>query len=144
MSLRIDLTTGFSQEEMEPLWSSILECLERYVARFPTDETVQGILDQIVKGKRQLWIVRDETGRVILTPITEIVKIDTTGKTKLFLAEVGGERLAECMPLLSEIERWAKEKHGATESELIGRPGWKKMLEPLSYRLAAHVYTKAL
>ncbi|MGO4843850.1 hypothetical protein AB4144_67380, partial [Rhizobiaceae sp. 2RAB30] len=78
--------------------------------------TISNIIKECAEGGRQLWLVTDETGRVILTPITQIVAIDATGKKQLLLAEVGGERLRECMPLLKEIEEWAAREHGVTES----------------------------
>jgi hypothetical protein len=88
--------------------------------------------------------VEDEAGRVILTPITEIVSIDATGETRLNLAEVGGERLADCMPLLEQIEEWARCEHGAKRAALTGRKGWKRLLEPLGYRPTAVIWQKEL
>lgn len=142
--MRIDLTTGMTQEDMAPLWPGIVRCLEKYVARFPDEETVQNILLQCATGRRQLWVVRDEDGAVVLAPVTEIVKNDATGKVRLVCAEVGGERLGEALPLLETIERWAKREHGATESDLIGRRGWDRLLKPRGYQLAAQIFRKGL
>lgn len=130
--------------EMAPLWPGIVACLERYCRRFADEETVGHILKQCADGHRQLWIVTDQAGRVVLTPVTEIVTIDATGKKQLLLAEVGGERLAECMPLLQKIEDWAAREHGATQSQLVGRKGWKRLLEPLGYHETAVIWRKGL
>ena len=148
MSLTLRLTIQMTADEMWPLWPDIIGCLERYCARFP-DETVEGVISQCAAGRRQLWVVIDENGSVILTPITEIVKIDATGEFRLLLAQVGGKRLRECMPLLAEIEKWAAREYGAKESELIGRgrrgsSGWTRHLEPLGYEPVAVVYRKEI
>lgn len=142
MTLTIRLTTSMTAEEMAPLWPSIVSCLERYCARFPDHETVGHMLEQCAKGNRQLWIVQDETGRVILTPITEITTFEATGKKKLLFAECGGERLRECMPLMAGIEEWAKREHGVTEAMFIGRKGWTKLLEPLGYKPQSVIWGK--
>ncbi|PWL17394.1 hypothetical protein DKP76_11490 [Falsochrobactrum shanghaiense] len=132
-----------SADEMSPLWPDIISCLEKYVARFP-DETVSNIIAQCASGRRQLWIIQDEVGRVILTPITEITADDATGAKTLVLAEVGGSRLREAMPCLKEIESWAKRKHGATKARLIGRDGWMRLLPRYGYQPEARIYSKGL
>lgn len=143
MSITIRLTTHLSTDEMAPIWADIIACLEKYVARFP-DETVSNIIKQCANGRRQLWIIQDETGRVILTPITEITVDDATGAKTLVLAEVGGSRLRECMPLLREIEDWAKREHGADKARLIGRDGWMRLLPRFGYQPEARIYSKGL
>lgn len=142
--LTIRLTTTMTAEEMAPLWPGIVSCLEKYCARFSDEESVGHILEQCASGQRQLWLVQDETGRVILTPITEIVTIEATGKRQLLFAECGGERLREAMPLMREIEEWAKREHGITEAQFIGRKGWTKLLEPLGYRATAVIWRKGI
>lgn len=143
MSLTIRLTTHLSTDEMAPIWADIIACLEKYVDRFP-DETVSNIIKQCANGRRQLWIIQDETGRVILTPITEITVDDATGAKTLVLAEVGGSRLRESMPLLAEIEDWAKREHGADKARLIGRDGWMRLLPRFGYQPEARIYSKGL
>lgn len=144
MALTIRLSSSLTADEMAPLWPDIVACLERYCQRFGAYETVSNIIRECAEGRRQLWLVADEAGRVILTPVTEIVTIDATRKKQLLLAEVGGQRLRECMPLLKEIEEWAAQEHGATESQLVGRKGWKRLLEPSGYAEAAVIWRKGL
>ena len=143
MSVSIRLTSTMKPDEMAPLWPDIVSCLEKYVARFP-DETVSNIIKQCAIGRRQLWIIQDETGSVILTPITEITVDDATGAKTLVLAEVGGSRLRESMPLLKEIEAWAKREHGAEKARLIGRDGWMRLLPRFGYQPEARIYSKGL
>ena len=55
-----------------------------------------------------MWLVLDEEDKVVLVPITAIETCDATGIKQLLLAECGGSRLKEAMPLLADIEQWAK------------------------------------
>ncbi len=143
----IRLTSGMSAEEMAPLWPDIVRCLEKYCAKYPS-ETPENIIAECAQGKRQLWICLDG-GKVVLTPITEIVTTNATGKKELLLAEVGGIRLRDCMPLLAEIEAWGKAQ-GAETARLLGRStkkatsGWTAHLLPLGYQPTAVVYEKRL
>ncbi len=141
--MKIALTSNMSADEMAPLWSDILACLEKYVARFP-DETISNIIAQCASGRRQLWIIQDETEKVVLTPITEITVDDATGAKTLVLAEIGGSRLRESMPCLNEIEAWAKREHGAVKSRLIGRDGWARLLPRYGYQPEARIFSKGL
>ncbi|TPN03810.1 hypothetical protein FJ973_29650 [Mesorhizobium sp. B2-1-3] len=139
--MEIRLTSNMSAEEMLPLWPGIVRCLEKYCARF-NDETPENIIAECAQGKRQLWVCLDG-GTVVLTPVTEIVTINATGRKRLLLAEVAGERLDECMPLLREIEAWAKDQ-GAETSQLVGRDGWAKVLPAFGYAPKARIFEKAL
>lgn len=141
--MKIRLTTDMSADEMSPLWPDIIACLEKYVARFP-DETISNILTQCATGRRQLWIIQDGIGRVVLTPITEITVDDATGARTLVLAEVGGSRLREAMKFLHDIEDWAKREHGAVKARLIGREGWMRLLPQYGYQPEARIYSKGL
>ncbi|QAZ46763.1 hypothetical protein [Mesorhizobium sp. Pch-S] len=135
--------TEMSADEMAPYWADIRTCLAIYCKRFSGEETVENILSECLEGKRTLWLCLDGD-EVVLTPITEIVTINATGKKQLILAEVGGSRLKECLPLLDDIERWAKEVHGVEEAQLVGRKGWGRLLPELGYAEKARIYRKAL
>lgn len=144
MALTIKNSATMTAAEMDPHWPAILECLEKYCVRFASEETPQNMIKECAEGRRQLWLVFDDTGRVILTPITEIITISATEKKQLLLAEVGGIRLKECMVLLAEIEAWAKREHDVEEVQLVGRKGWKRLLEPLGYAETAVIWRKGL
>jgi hypothetical protein len=133
-----------SAEEMAPLWGDILRCLQRYVDRFPQDETIENVIRKCAEGKRQLWAVFDEQGRGVLTPITEIVSVDATGVKRLVFSEVGGSRIKDAMPLIEEIERWAIEEHNCTEFDFVGRKGWAPFLAPYGFKPQAIIWRKEI
>ena len=144
MSLTLLDATHLSLAEIEPMWPDILACIEKYCARFAVEETPQNVIDDVASGERRMWLVLDEDGKVVLVPITTIETMKATGHTRLLLAECGGSRLEEAMPLLETIEQWAKAEHGAASARFIARKGWRDYLEPLGYRAKAIVYDKEL
>lgn len=133
-----------SQEEMSPKWPNIIKCLEKYVDRFPQDETVENILAQCATGRRQLWIVEDEDGEVILAAVTEVVTMDATGNNRMVFAECAGSRIGEIMPLITQMEQWAATERSAIDAEFIGRKGWGPLLKPFGYEPVAVIYRKSL
>jgi hypothetical protein len=78
----------------------------------------------------QLWVVRIgsvPTGVII----TEIY--DTAAGKTCALPIVGGSHLNESLPVLEEIEAWAKEQ-GCTRLQGDGREGWIRALKGLGWR----------
>ena len=141
MSLRIDLTTHWSEAEMRPHWPEILACFQRYVERFET-ETVASILESIMRAHRQLWVVRDEAGKVVVAVITEVnVAID--GEVTVSLVEAGGERLTEALPLVSKIEQWAfEEKRAGSVQWWAARRGLERLVPRHGYKPHVAIFRK--
>lgn len=144
MSLSIVDSTHLSLDEISEHWPEIRACFEKYCARFPKEETPEHMLDEVAQGNRRMWLVKDEAGRVILVPITMIETLDATGMKQLVLAECSGSRLAEAMPLLAEIESWAKTEHDVERVRFVGRKGWSNLLIPLGYKLVSVIFEKEL
>jgi hypothetical protein len=140
--LTLRLTSGMTADEMEPLWADIIGCLQKYVNRFSDHETIEHIMAEVISGKRDLWIVQDETGKVILTPITEVSIMNGTGIRFLTFAQVGGERVQDALPLMEFIEEWAVHERGVSEFHFPGRVGYRKLLKPYGYEEATVIFTK--
>lgn len=142
--LTLKLSTAMTAEEITPFWPDIIRCMEKFVARFPDDESIQNIVQKCAEGKRQLWLVYDEEQRVVLVAITEIAAVDATGERRLIFSETGGDRGLEALELMGEIEDWAKREFGVTASQWIGRRGWKKALEVRGFKEKATIWHKDL
>jgi hypothetical protein len=136
--------TNLSEEQMQPYWQDIFNCLQKYCDRYPNEETPQNMINDVMQGYRRMWLVLDEDGKVVLVPITGIETLNATGMKMLLLAECGGSRLKEAMPLLAEIEHWAKREHGAKQARFYARKGWTAYLEPLGYKAKAIIFEKEL
>lgn len=144
MTLRLIDSTTMSLDDIEPHWPAIVACLKKYCDRFPFEETVKNILEDVMSGDRKMWLVLDEQDQVVLVPITAIETMSATGFSQLLLAECGGSRLKEAMVLLADIEQWAKDNHQACRARFVARKGWRDYLEPLGYRAKAIIYEKEL
>jgi len=136
--------TPLTETQLRPYFTDIVACLQKYCDRFPNEETPLNIIEDVLKGDRRMWLVVDEEDHVVLVPITAIETFKATGFTQLLLAECGGSRLKEAMPLLEQIEDWAKREHGARQARFYARKGWTGYLEPLGYRPKAIVFEKEL
>lgn len=143
MSLTIRLSTTMSEEEIAPHGKEITACLKRFTDRFPEDATLASAWGDIVSGRRQLWLIQDETGRVVMVQVTEIVANALTGKTFVRCINTGGAEIVEALPLLEEIENWARSV-GATSMEGVGREAWVRLLKPRGYRLKSVTLVKDL
>lgn len=143
MPLSIRLTSGMTTEEMQAMWPDIVRCLQRFVERFPHDETVENILQQCACGRRQLWVIQDETGKVVLAPVTEIVRVDATGALRMIYCIVSGDNIVDAMPCIAEMERWGVAQ-GCTEFDAIGRKGWAPFVAPYGLKPAGVLYRKRL
>lgn len=140
--LKLTDSTHLGFDAIAPHWAEIIDCLQKYCDRYPQEETVSHMIEEIAKGNRRMWLVKDEDGKVVLVPITMIERLDHTGMTMLVLAECSGARLKEAMPLLADIEQWAKDEHHANRARFIGRKGWDRYLAPLGYREVSRIWEK--
>lgn len=144
MTLKIELTHGWSQERMLPMWPSILEDLRKFINRFPDDMTEEYLIQEIMSGSRLLWVIYDEEApeHAVMCVVTETKKNMANGKMFIEIVGMGGNRMHECLPLEEEIAKWGIENHGIKEMVLIGRPGWKRLLDKYGYKETAVIMRK--
>lgn len=81
------------------------------------------IYDAIYRREMQLWGVWRNGWRA--ATVTQIIK--TPQQTVLLILLVGGEDMADWLPLLDDLCRYGKE-NGADMAEICGRHGWRKWL----------------
>lgn len=138
----LHLLSRWPAEKVAPLVPQIIECLQKFVDRFPDDETVQNLCQQIEDGALQLWAALDGD-RVETVGLTQIKTITATGKVQCLVHVAGGEGGLDIGDYLADIEKWAM-KQGASEMEIIGRKGWERKFPELGYRATATVFRKKL
>lgn len=83
------------------------------------------ILDQLERGDRQLWVAVTHEARIVAAMLTQIL-ITRHGKT-FNLMRCGGSELKEWLPLLAQIEQYAKSV-GCDSVLVTGRLGWRGVL----------------
>lgn len=140
--MKIELTSGWPFERIATVWPDVLRCLQLFVNRFPTDETMENIVTQVIDGRLQLWLI-DDAGAIVMAVLTHQETNTATGKRTAHVYALGGERGADVMPCLLDIEAWAR-AGDFDEMEISGRTGWRKRLQAQGWHPALQVYRKPL
>lgn len=145
MSLSIRLSSTMTEAEIAPHGAAITACLRRFVERYADQITLESVWGDIVRGNVQLWLITDDaTGDVVMVQLTEVINNLATGRRVVRLLNTGGVRFFEALPLLDEIEAWARDVVKATEIEAVGRKAFVRVLEPRGYRFASVTVAKRL
>jgi hypothetical protein len=84
------------------------------------------ILEQLESGARQLWVAVTTEARIAAAMLTSIL-ITRHGKT-FNMMRCGGSELTEWLPLLAQIEQYAKSA-GCDSVLVTGRMGWRGVLK---------------
>ena len=145
MSLKIENAHSWSQERMAGIFASVLACIRRFVAEFPDEMSEEFLINEVMSGKRQLWIVYDEAkpNTALLAVLTECKQYEATGSAFIEIVGIGGERIQEALPLIEHIETWAFAQ-GMQNAMIIGRFGWIPLLKERGYQKKAVILRKAL
>jgi len=141
VTLTLHDTHAWSRDDFD--WPNVIAAIETFVAPFPNDATVESVIKDVIVGKSRLWLVRDEGARTVAIVLVTITNVDATGWRRATITGYGGTRGIEALPMIAEIEQWARE-HGADEIEIFGRKGWRRLLGPLGYAEAAVILRKGL
>lgn len=117
-----DLPVGVSRTEWDRAWTFLAPAVAR-----SGEHTQASVLKALKKGTKKLW-VRDECAAV-----TNIM-VYPSGLTVGLMWLLGG-RLEAILDLIPRMEDWMR-ANGATESRIIGRPGWAKVTGYKPFRIA--------
>jgi hypothetical protein len=140
--MRVELTSDWSPEQFAPYGPAITAAMHKLRDRFPREVTVEHLAEEIITGKRQLWLVLEDD-RFVAFVLTEIQTNDATGLKTLLIPDFAGEHGASTVHLIGAIEDWARSQ-GCDEVTVAGRMGWKKVLAREGYGLDIAIYRKAL
>jgi hypothetical protein len=145
VSLSIRLSSTMTEADIAPHRTAIMACLRRFVDRYADQITLESIWGDILRGNVQLWLITDDAdGAVVMVQLTEIINNLATGRRVVRLLNTGGARFFEALPLIDEIEAWARDVVKATEIEAVGRKAFVRVLEPRGYRFASVTVSKRL
>lgn len=142
MTLSIHLTSDWPYERVARYGREITAAIKKLVERFPRDITVDGLAQDILTGKNQLWLILD--GEAFVAFVTTEIKVNTdTGHKTVVVSELAGEGGTDVVPLIAPIEEWAR-SIGAHAITPIGRLGWRKALARQGYDADIVLYSKDL
>lgn len=142
MTWRIEHYAGGVIEPIAPYLSDILEQLGRLVRRFPDGCTLDALFAEYLLGRRALWLVIGDDGKLAAVAMTHLRTVDATGTKVATLSDLAGRDVGEFAgDLCVAMEKWA-DANGATVRQIEGRPGWAKLLSRLGYRPQSVTYRK--
>lgn len=105
------------------VWRPIAEAMEYSGGRY----SISTILDELLCGSMQLWVILN--GESIMAPmITQVLKYPTGIKVCNVFA-IGGYGAKEWLDTATDVtDEWARSL-GCAKVQVIGRPGWRRMLK---------------
>jgi len=127
--------------QMDNAWPILAPWILQAMGDGTTQECVDGVRADIMRGTSQLWAIQKDDGRVMAVVVTEAMKV--AGRMVLVLRWLGGTQLDIWLDDLGIIERWAMIQ-GFERVEVWGRPGWSKILAPHGYKESFRVLTKSV
>ena len=123
-------------DDVECIWDQVEPILARAVSRSEGELKTNDILNFVIEGDMQLWIVA-ENKEIIAALVTQIITYPQ--KRILRLVSLAGEDFNKFKHFLDMVQSFAIQK-GCTALELWGRKGWKKLLPEWNSKYI--VYTK--
>ena len=123
-------------DDVECIWDQVEPILARAVSRSEGELKTNDILNFVIEGDMQLWIVA-ENKEIIAALVTQIITYPQ--KRILRLVSLAGEDFNKFKHFLDMVQSFAIQK-GCTALELWGRKGWKKLLPEWNSEYI--VYTK--
>lgn len=142
MSLSVHNTVDWPAEKLLPYGKEITAAMHKLVARFPREITVQYLAQEIILGRKQLWLIM-EGEKFVSFALTEIQTNDATGAKTLQMHSVAGDEGASTVPLISELEKYGM-ACGCTEGRMLARKGWTKPLGEQGYKEHLILFRKTL
>jgi hypothetical protein len=124
----------FRAEEIDRIWPLVKEKVQAALERNHEGKTLMDdhhIKEMCKVGLKQLWVTVDQDDNFKGVCISEIVQYPNYNVGVVNIAT--GTDLPLWVNKIKEFEKWAFEKADCKKLEVYGRPGWKKMLEPLGF-----------
>ena len=125
-------------EHVPIVWAEIRQMIIAATNRTGRD-TEKSVFESLCLGNSQLWMAWDDGPEAIA--LTEMHQFPR--RKVLRITMMTGSRREKWIGFLKQIEDWAREQ-GCELMEPIARPGWRRILAPLGYKLSHVMLTKEL
>lgn len=130
-----------SWADLQHYGAELYEAMQKLTDRFPHDMTVRGLLEELLRGEKRLWLILEE-GRFVAFALTNIRTVEATGAKIAELVDLAGERVTEyAEPLFQALIDWS-DREGATVDAVTGRDGWRKLLGKYGFKVYAVTYRR--
>lgn len=114
------------------LWTTVEPMLHKAVARSNGRYNTEELFHEIIDGDQTLWLALDDVN--IIGCATIKVLRYPTGLITLSYEYLAGEDVRKWMHQAQEVMISYAKEFGCTKIEIIGRQGWKPLLEQLGWR----------
>ena len=126
-------------EKAREVWPMIIRWLEPAIDRSGGLSSADALLDNIVAGNNQLWVLWDEKeDTTCAAGVTQILTYPT-GIKVADIVSFGGRERKKWLHLFSEVEAWAMQQ-GCDRIRIITRKGWARDLK--DYKMTSVVLEK--
>lgn len=141
--MKIVLTNDWSFEKLAPYTKSVTAAMKKLQERFPREVDVGHLANEIISGKRQLWLILNDDDSFMSFVLSEIQTNNATGLKTIVVPTMAGEDGPASVPLIAEIEKYGLEQ-GCDKSAVYGRAGWKRSVAKEGYELEMCIFGKPL
>lgn len=118
--------TGLSQ-----VWGEVQPLIAKVIPYTGGRQNEKTLADALLNRDMQLWVIRNGEG-IKTAFVTQIVNFPTGLKVAEYIV-LGGEDADAWLALQAEVEEWARAQ-GCYVMQVVGRPGWEKMLKKNGFK----------
>lgn len=118
---------GVLRGALETQWPYLLPWIERGVAEGHGEYQPEDIRELAASGRVQLWALRAD-GSIQGAAVTQVVQYPRLKAVQVMIAAARDGLRDEWLPWLKAIEAWARVTLDASAIEVLGRPGWARVL----------------
>lgn len=142
MTLQVEDTSRWPEERIAAHGPQITACLRKYVEALDGETTLLRLFEDIVSGRRVLWVLLDDDDTVKSSGLSEIHETDA-GIKACRICALGGEGALDEIEFVGLVEEWAKER-GAVKMQFLAKPGIARALRTYGYTAPLMMVEKAL
>lgn len=142
MTYSIVNASEWSLDQLAPFMSDILREMGRLSKRFPKDCTTAALFQDVLSGRKTLWLVLNE-GDFVTMALSTVRTVDATGTRMATLCDLAGKEVQNyAADLCAALEAWA-DANNCDIRAIEGRVGWKPILAQFGYQPHAVLYRKS-
>ena len=130
-----------SIDQLAPYMSDILREMGRMARKYPQDITTASLFQDVLSGKKTLWLVLDGEDLVAIAMSTVRTVDDTGCRIATLLNLVGKDVAKYAADLCLTLETWA-DQNECSVMAVEGRRGWEPLLAQFGYKPFSVLYRK--
>ena len=127
----------YTGEDVFPVWQEVAYLVDKAADWGRGEYVGEDVLVMVSEKKMQLWLFRDEDGKVVLVCVTQILEFPRRKVCNIYA--LAGRRMAEMWALFSLQGRKWLEVNGVEEIQTTCRTEIAEKIKPLGFEPLVHV-----